>query len=284
MSVDLVVRSTVRELVKAWEEACAAVRTSFAAIVVAEKRLHDTFALDGPSIRIDASGYGYHDNFADADGAIARMRRQAWRVLVERLELRRILSAARWKELERSIEKDELPEITEANVIAFVRGHWSNLDKILEESIVEVYNYLRPRETSRGANYKTNDRVEVGRKVVLPYVVESWFDKSWRVSYHRTQDLVALENVFSALDGRGQVAKAYGGEIGAAIAAAGPDGRGETRYFRFRCFKNRNLHLEFLRTDLLAKFNAIAGGKNLRPATRGKGVGHEPAIDGEHRG
>ena len=48
-----------------------------------------------------------------------------------------------------------------------------------------------------------------------------------------------------------------------AIEAA-KDGTGETEYLRFRCFRNRNLHLEFKRLDLVAKLNAIAGGMRLR--------------------
>ena|SRR5439155_23407886 len=39
---------------------------------------------------------------------------------------------------------------------------------------------------------------------------------------------------------------------------------GETDYFRFKCFRNRNLHLEFKRLDLVAKLNAVAGGMRLR--------------------
>lgn len=43
-----------------------------------------------------------------------------------------------------------------------------------------------------------------------------------------------------------------------------PDGTGKTDYFRFRCCLNGNLHLEFLRLDLVAKLNAVAGGNRLR--------------------
>jgi len=48
-----------------------------------------------------------------------------------------------------------------------------------------------------------------------------------------------------------------------AIEAA-KDGTGETEYLRFRCFRNRNLHLEFKRLDLVAKLNAISAGMRLR--------------------
>src|SRR5436190_20361060 len=46
----------------------------------------------------------------------------------------------------------------------------------------------------------------------------------------------------------------------------------ETDYFKFRCFRNRNLHQEFKRLDLVAKLNAIAGGMRLRGESNEKEV------------
>jgi hypothetical protein len=103
--------------------------------------------------------------------------------------------------------------------------------------------------------------------VVLGYVVERWekYVRSWRVNYTAEQRLTALENVFTALDGRGQITKSHYSQIHNVVHAEGFDGAGETEYFRFRVFQNGNLHLWFKRPDLLARFNALAGGR-LRPA------------------
>jgi hypothetical protein len=46
----------------------------------------------------------------------------------------------------------------------------------------------------------------------------------------------------------------------AAIEAA-EDGHGETAYFKFKCHKNRNLHLEFKRLDLVKQLNGLATGE-----------------------
>lgn len=44
-----------------------------------------------------------------------------------------------------------------------------------------------------------------------------------------------------------------------------PDGLiGSNDYFRCRWFKNGNMHIEFLRADLLAEFNKIVHGATLR--------------------
>jgi hypothetical protein len=74
-----------------------------------------------------------------------------------------------------------------------------------------------------------------------------------------------LENVFTALDGNGQIAKRYNSVLEDAICSA-PGGVGETDYFNFKAHRNGNLHISFRRRDLLARFNQIAGGARLRPA------------------
>ena len=76
--------------------------------------------------------------------------------------------------------------------------------------------------------------------------------------------------MFHALDGNGTIKTHRGPLIDAKEAAK--DGTGETDYFRFRCFRNRNLHLEFKRLDLVAKLNAVAGGLRLRGEAKGKGI------------
>lgn len=259
----LAIRSTVRELVAAFASAEADVRAAFAMIVDAEARINAVFTLAGNrDIRIDASWYGYHDDFLDVDRAVERMRRDAWRVVVERLELRRMMSIARFGELEKQIKDGEVPALTEENVHAFVNQHVSDLPTMIGEAVAEVFEWLRPHRSE----YKTNTELEVGERVVLSYMVESDWCGGYRVSYGREQHVIALENVFSALDGKGSVAKTHFGRLGDAIRES-KTGRGETEYFEFKCWKNRNLHLRFKRLDLLDRFNRIAGGMRLRPAS-----------------
>ena len=88
-----------------------------------------------------------------------------------------------------------------------------------------------------------------------------------KVPHNRAQHMTALENVFRALDGAGTSTPHYQSDIETAIGKAGVDSRWSTKYFEGRCFKNHNLHLRFLRLDLLAEFNRRAGGACLRPGT-----------------
>lgn len=265
MTTELVPFSSVRELVREWVTTVEVVRRTFAEIVAAEQRLNARIIdNDSHRVRIDASSYGYHDSFDAPEACIARMRRDVWRTVIERLELKRVLSASRWAELERMVEKDELPEITEQSVSDLAQSHMDHLDDILRESVREVFDWLRPRDRSRAGQYKTNQAEVVGRRVVLPYMVDRRIcGGGFHVTYGQEQKLVALENVLNALGGHGQVNKSWRGELATAVEAEGSAGVGETSLFCYRCCKNRNLHLEFKDGELLARLNAVAGGANL---------------------
>ena len=127
----------------------------------------------------------------------------------------------------------------------------------IEEAVREVFEFLRPRNS----RYKTNTEFEIGKRVIL-FALENKWGGGFRVDHYREQNIRAIDNVFHALDGNGTI-KSHRGPLIDAIEAS-KDGTGETEYFRFRCFRNRNLHLEFKRLDLVAKLNAVAGGMRLR--------------------
>lgn len=272
MSHELALRGTVAELVAAFEAAEREVRECFARLTEAERRLNAAFMTDGAlsPIRIDASGGRYRTDFEAVDDAVGRMTREAWRSIIERLELRRVLSISRWEELQRQLAGRgpgavQLPDITQDNVLQFAAQYMDDLPRILQESVAEVYDWLRPRQNDRVARLKTNPKFELGGRVIVSQVVERQWLKTdmFRVQYNSAQRLTALENVFTALDGAGQVNKRYRSDLQDAIESA-PDGRGKTAYFGFRACANQNLHIEFRRPDLVARFNRVAGGRNLR--------------------
>lgn len=264
MNTSLVSRSTVSELVAVFVAAVADVRAAFASIHAAEARVNAVFTLgeDRRGIRVDAGRGHYHSDFSSADDAVARMSRQAWGCIVSRLELQRMMSIRRYEELQNDLEKAVLPEITEDNVIAFVQGYCASIPEMIAEAVDEVFNWLRPERSK----YKTNTELEIGRRVILGWIIETGYGASkYRVNYRRTQHLMALENVFHALDGKGMVSKTGRSELQMAIESS-PTGKGNTDLFVFTAHKNGNMHLEFLRPDLLKKFNMMAGGMRLRPA------------------
>lgn len=270
MSDDLALRTTVRELVAAFVSAERDVRAAFAQIVAAEAAVNAAFCNgDYAEIRVTACGTRFHDNFARPDETIAIMSRKAWRALVDRLELRRVMSIERWEKLNKHLESGELPHLTEENVLAFYGQHAAQAHEMLQEMVREVFDWLRPRPHTRAGKLKTNTEMEVGERVILDGVVERDTRSGFRVRYDSInwsvrQRLIALENVFNGLAGNGTVCKGYQSLLGEAIGASNT-GVGETDLFAFRAHKNGRLHLKMRRPDLLKRFNQIAGGARLRP-------------------
>jgi hypothetical protein len=89
---------------------------------------------------------------------------------------------------------------------------------------------------------------------------------TYRLSSDKARNQIgALDRVFHLLDGAGYVSRTYLGELGDAINAVPVESpAGRTKYFAFKLYRNGNIHLEFLRPDLVDKLNQIAGGKRLR--------------------
>lgn len=258
-------RQTIVELVAAYEQAAAGIRVGFARIARAENDL--TRAFDSGEFKYTFSVRDRHNrgaiDFDDPEPYVKQLEREVWKALVERLEIRRMCSIKRAAEIDRQLEREELPELTVENVLSWANGIQDKLPDMIQEAVEEVFDWLRPR----GQKYKTNSEFEIGQRVILTWVLEdSTWQNKFHVSHYSQKNLTALENVFTALDGQGMVAKgSWQSKLADAINTTPLGvGRGETDYFKFRCFKNRNLHLEFKRPDLVDKLNKMAGGMRLR--------------------
>jgi len=261
----LTVRMTVPEIVAEYEAAVAEMREACSLLARAEARINAALTNNSQQWR-EVRLIEHHRSFdADRpDDAFERLRRNVWRQIVERTEVRRMLSTARTKELDTMLNDGDLPEVTLTAVQSLVGQFLTQLPELLTEAIQEVFNLLRPP----GSKLKTNTELEIGERAIVPCleVGDLWIRHS--VNEHRSAGLRTLENVFTALDGKGQISREYYSRLETEIGKLSRDGdsRGETEYFEFRCCRNGNLHLRFKRLDLLKRLNEVAGGKTLRPA------------------
>lgn len=263
----LIQRVTVVQLVAAFGEAEASVRAAFASIVATEERVNRAFGMgaDHRTICVYASPTGHREDFKNIDRTVGEMRRRAWQSIAARLELRRMLSVTRFEAMEKYLDETPmLPEITEPNVNAFVGQFVAGFQTMIEEAIVEVFDWLRPAGKRGAGRYVTNQRIEVGARVILTRMVKRSCG-SWQILWDEDAHLTALENVLSMLGGKGMTNKAPYSMIHNAVAAAGFDGLAQTDLFEIRCCQNGNLHLAFRDLKLLEKFNAAAGGKRFHP-------------------
>jgi len=255
-------RLSVSELVRVYQDAERKMREGVRLIASAEAELASTFTLDSSHRFYLLAGHSaLRTTEQDIEAHAERWRRDAWGAIVERLELRRMMSITAWKELQEQIEKGECPPIDEPTVNAMVAQFSAALPEMLEQAVKEVFDWLRPCRT----HYKSNSQLEVPRRVCMTWMLERGF-RGPVINYRQEPNLTALENVFTALDGRGQITKQHYSEISLAIKTCKDwPAVGETPYFAFRGYKNGALHITFKRLDLLTRFNAIAGGKKLRP-------------------
>lgn len=263
-TTDLVVRETIPALVGCYKLAVKEIEEAYALLEAARNRLRAAF-LDGPGYRFDTNERNCNDVGKEAsDYIINKIKRDAWGVLVERIELRRLLSIKGRDKLDEQMRNGEdLPDITEENIIAMLQSTVANVDNFMEEAVKEIFDYLRPP----ASKYKANTEYELGKRVILSYMVEKSYVKGkFSVSHWHDKYLTALDNVFSVIDGKGTI-KTYNGPLYDAIKNC-EEGTGETDYFRFKCYMNGNLHIEFKRDDLVARLNAIAGGNRIKTGSR----------------
>jgi hypothetical protein len=275
-TTDLAKRTTMNELCEAWQQTEADIKAAFELLTTAQDRLAQLFDTgQGTHRSFCISSRGDCPDFRDPDAALNRLQRQVWGALTDRLELRKVLSLARIAELDKQIESGKgLPPITYANILAILETNMANAGQYLQEKVFEVYEWLRPGGYSR-AKYKTNQKSEqagVGRKIIKGWCIRRRYNGGYEVNHGSYADqLRALDQVFHLLDGNSPMAgTSWLGELGDAIEGQTNSTQDtfQTAYFKGRCFANGNLHLEFIRADLLEKFNQIAGGYRLQPENK----------------
>ena len=260
----LVNKATVDQMVLTYKQATAEIDAAYAVLKEAERKLESVFG-DGSFSTLTRE---YYDHDRAAEEVKQKIKRSAWRGLVDLLEIRKLLSIKRANEIDKRLEDPaNLPELELDAIYELFSTLVGSSGEFAREAVFEVYEFLRPRSQSYAAHYKTNQkyaRVEIGRKVIITRIVEPYYS-GYRVYYQREQNLVALDKVFFMLDGKG-IPDGYRSPLVDAINTVGQvSNTGETHYFKFKLYRNSNLHLEFRRMDLVRKLNAVAGGMNLKP-------------------
>lgn len=252
---------TATHMAREFTEATAEIARLVEALRVQTERLDAAFRKDAYS-RFDLDlYYSGHRYNADSEGAteiVKQMERRAWDMVVDALGIKNVMSVAKRKAFDAQLENGELPPLSEQTICGLLLGFAGQAQDFAKDAAREVFDMLRPR---RGG-YATNNVFRVGRKVILTNRVERKYGagSGWRVVYHYQQEMTALDGVFHLLDGKG-VMRENKGPLVAAIDAVNATGRGETAYFRFRCYKNQNLHIEFKNLDLVRQLNGLAAGE-----------------------
>jgi hypothetical protein len=190
------------------------------------------------------------------------MKLDAWRVILERINIRRLMSSKRVDELNNALDGkgEPFPDVVPEMIQQVVAGYAASINEFLEEAVAEEYEFWRPSRQRH--DYKRNSEYKLNKKIIQSYMVSiAWTKDRFQCNYTRQSHITALDNIFHLLAGLGPV-KEYKGALVTAIETA-EGGVGETDFFKFRCYKNGNLHLEFKRDDILQLFNIIASKNRL---------------------
>ena len=243
-------RQTVAEFVAEYGNAEKDIRTGFSLVWRGLKALNE-------------SSHMREVDFDKPDETAKELRRAAWRAIVDRVQMQKAMSVKAWEEFEKRMRHEDPPPLTVEIVEGMVRQYRRDLPSMLEESVREIFEWLRPPRSE----YATNTEFEIGKRVVMNNLIRRSFS-TWGINYWYRQNLVALENVFDLL--AGQPARDTGTpcsrlEVAINALSLREACDGETDHFKFRGFKKGTLHLEFKCQAHVARLNAIAGGARLKP-------------------
>lgn len=269
---DIAKRGTIAEKVKAYNSAIEKIELAYGILADAEAMLKSAFSVSEKYDTDFGTLPGRHHDSTDNVGESIKhvkniIKRKAWRSLYAALEIDRIASIKRRDEIHKQLEEGTLPEITIESIFETFEALNQNINEFARESVLEVYRWLRPdADGYEMTKYKTNQknaRFELKNKVIKSRMVEHSF-RQFRINSYHEKYLIALDKVFHMLDGANMLDKSHRSPLVDAINSSETLSV-KTDYFFCRMYQNGNLHIEFTRSDLVQKFNAIAGGTNLKP-------------------
>ena len=257
---DLIKRESLENMVAAYKTACRDIDQAFECLNDAKVRLESAYGTGG-AISFDLV-YQMRYN-SRPDELKNQVKKAAWQALLNRIEIKKIMSLEDINKIYKSFDDvKSIPEIELPTLMDITLGLLANAPQYAEKMAKEAYKILMPGTHERNP-YKTNQknaRRFLGKKVILTWLVEPSYGDQYHVHYGRAEDeLMCVDKVFHTLDGKG-IPTGYRSPLVDAINTTPiSKGYGETEYFRFWCYRNGNLHLEFKRHDLVRKLNQIAG-------------------------
>ena len=274
MNTDIIKKQTATEMAEAYVQACQLVDEGYRTLAKAQNLLDATFSSHARFTSFDVieshtTGFDLKERLdVTILNTVVRLRKGAWRRILDLLEIDKIVTVKRLEEIRKNIENGALPDIRVENIYDMVMSFAQNAPAFREELVKEVYEILRPHPRW-SKEYKTNSQDQVGKKVILTWMIENKYGGGFRMRYGRSHDeLMAIDKVFHLLDGQG-IPEGYEGPLIDALQTAG-DGKGETNYFVFQCYQNNNIHLTFKRLDLVKLLNQVAGGGALKSGKNGR--------------
>ena len=178
--------------------------------------------------------------------------RGIWRDLMKKSGMLSIMDAQARDQWYNSLEKEDIPVVSEANILStFEQLHLNKID-VFERGVINVFKGL-------SWDYKTNSPCSFGKKIIVNNLVahSRWgFSLNW--GWRRDQ-LADLERMLFLLDGK--PIPDNRGDVTTRLMEHIRDNPSkdiyEDDFFSIRYFQKGTVHITFKRIDLTVKMNDI---------------------------
>lgn len=250
---------SIWEIVNSYETAQKEIVAAYKILSQAETRLK--IFCNYPHVLPDRRSM-YGDNH-EVKKILKEIKLEAWRGILKKTNAVEFMTPKRYDKFQNDLDKpDNLPEITFETVRDFVENVINAAPDMLIEFIKETFDWLQPGGWALN-NYKTNhkSKYELKEKIIKPGIFELRWGGGSSLRYYYQNSISAMDNAFSLLDGKGTAKPRAENSALSNIEAACENKlrECETDYFKFKWYKNGNMHLLFKRMDLVNKMNQIAG-------------------------
>lgn len=178
--------------------------------------------------------------------------RSIWHDLMKKSGMLAIMDAQAREQWYNSLEKDDIPAVSEANILSTFEQLHLNKGEVFERGVINVFKSL-------SWDFKTNNPCKFGSKIIVNGLVkyDRWgYSLNWSWQRDRLAD---LERMLMLLDGkpvpdnRADVTRRLGDHI--------HENRGSNRYedgmFKIKYFQKGTAHITFKRPELVDRLNDI---------------------------
>ncbi|ECG5643824.1 DUF4942 domain-containing protein [Salmonella enterica subsp. enterica serovar Poona] len=178
--------------------------------------------------------------------------RNIWRDLMKKSGMLSIMDAQARDQWYRNLEGDDIPAISEANILSTFEQLHQSKDEVFERGVINVFKGL-------SWDYKSNSPCKFGPKIIVNGLVkyDRWgYSLNWGWQRDRLAD---LERMLMLLDGkpvpdnRADVTRRLGDHI--------HENSGSNSYedgmFKIKYFQKGTAHIVFKRPELIDKMNDI---------------------------
>ena len=259
-NTDIIRQGSIQEVILKRDRAIELYYRAMALMAEAAEVAKDASQSRYASIRFDNTDFTGKQDY-DKEKVRQSIDRDVWLYLLGLSGLKNLMDAEAYGEFRDQLEKDP-PEVTLDTLTATFRDLGAQGDELFRRGLVNVFKRLNYRA------YKTNDAFSIGKKIIVEHVMGAYGGFShWG---HKREAISDLDRIFHILDGQEPVD--HRGDAAGLVAEAShrKEYELETEYFRFRWFKNGNMHIWLLRPDLVTKANKLIAehfGPTLRQAS-----------------